>query len=175
MPKTQLTAFVPVTVLSSEPESRSVAKLSEIKAEPLVNMAPEKTAEGDIPALKSDAPKPVPTVQLDRPSKDASADGFKNRLRSPITRVIGSSTSVKSSVINVKATERLHIVSKSANGGPDKDLVLRKGAAMRVPVLPEAVYRFLSKEAPIVTYQGKDIPKETLSNTWVQFVSVAQP
>jgi len=175
MPQAPLAAFVPVTMLSSAPESRSNAKLTDIKAEPLVNMAPEKTAESDMPALKSDAPKPVATVQSVTLSKDAPTDGFKNRLRSSITRVIGSSTSVKSSVINVKATERLHIVSKSANGGPDKDLVLRKGAAMRVPVLPEAVYRFLSKEAPIVTYQGKEIPKETLSTTWVQFVSVAQP
>lgn len=175
MPRAQLTAFVPVTVLSSEPESRSNAKLTEIKAEPLVNMAPEKTAEGVMPTMKSDAPKPVPTVRLDTPSKDAPADGFKNRLRSPVTRVIGSSTSVKPSVINVKATERLHIVSKSPNGGTDNDVVLLKGAAMRVPVSPEAVYRFLSKEAPIVTYQGKEISKETLSTTWVQFVSVVQP
>jgi hypothetical protein len=78
-------------------------------------------------------------------------------------------------VINVKAIERLHIVSKSPNGGSDNDVVLLKGAAMRVPVSPEAVYRFLSKEAPIVTYQGKEISKETLSTTWVQFVSAVQP
>ncbi len=175
MPQAPLAAIVPVTVLSSVPESRSNAKLTDIKAEPLVNIAPEKTAEGDMPAVKSDAPKPVPTHESVTLSKAVPTDGFKNRLRSPVTRVIGSSTSVKPSVINVKATERLHIVSKSANGGPEKDLVLLKGAAMRVPVLPEALYRFLSKEAPIVTYQGKEIAKETLSTTWVQFVSVAQP
>lgn len=175
MPQAPLTSFVPVTVLSAAPESRSNAKLTDIKAVPLVNMAPEKTAETDMPGLKSNDPKPVATVQLDPPSKDAPTDGFKNRLRSPITRVIGSSTSVKSSVINVKATERLHIVSKTPKGGSDKDLVLLKGAAMRVPVVPEAVYRFLSKEAPIVSYQGTEIPKETLSTSWVQFVPVAQP
>ena len=175
MPNAQLTAFVPVTVLSSAPESRSNAKVTEIKAEPLVNMAPEKTTEVFMPAMKSDALKPVPTVQLDTASKDAPTDGLKNRPRSPVTRVIGSSTSVKPSVINVKAIERLHIVSKSPNGGTDNDVVLLKGAAMRVPVSPEAVYRFLSKEAPIVTYQGKEISKETLSTTWVQFVSVVQP
>lgn len=175
MPQAPLTSFVPVTVLSAAPESRSNAKLTDIKAVPLVNMAPEKTAETDMPGLKSNDPKPVATVQLDPPSKDAPTDGFKNRLRSPITRVIGSSTSVKSSVINVKATERLHIVSKTPKGGSDKDLVLLKGAAMRVPVVPEAVYRFLSKEAPIVSYQGTEIPKETLSTSWLQFVPVAQP
>lgn len=175
MPQAPLTSFVPVTVLSAAPESRSNAKLTDIKAEPLVNMAPEKTAETDMPGLKSNDPKPVATVQLDPPSKDAPTDGFKNRLRSPITRVIGSSTSVKSSVINVKATERLHIVSKTPKGGSDKDLVLLKGAAMRVPVVPEAVYRFLSKEVPIVSYQGTEIPKETLSTSWLQFVPVAQP
>jgi hypothetical protein len=175
MPKAQLTAFAPVTVLSSEPKSSSNAKLTEIKAEPLVNMAPEKTAEAVMPVMKSDAPKQVPTVQLNTPPKDAPTDGLKNRPRSPVTRVIGSSTSVKPSVINVKAIERLHIVSKSPNGGSDNDVVLLKGAAMRVPVSPEAVYRFLSKEAPIVTYQGKEISKETLSTTWVQFVSAVQP
>lgn len=175
MPQATLTASVPVTVLSSEPESQPMAKLTEIQAKPLVNIAPEKTAEDVIPAIKTDDPKSVPTVQLDTPSKDAPTDGFKNRLRSPVTRVIGSSTSVKPSVINVKATERLHIVSKSPNGGTDNDVVLLKGAAMRVPVSPEAVYRFLSKEAPIVTYQGKEISKETLSTTWVQFVSAVQP
>lgn len=94
---------------------------------------------------------------------------LRNRL--PLQNVRGGSPDHRADAFYVKAVDRLSIRGKSISGGENQNLTLLKGATMRVPLLLGGVYKFGSKEAPVITYQGTVIPEATVLQSWFRFIS----
>ena len=93
---------------------------------------------------------------------------LRNRL--PLQNVRGGAPDHRADAFYVKAVDRLSIRGKSISGGENQNLTLLKGATMRVPLLLGGVYKFGSKEAPVITYQGTVIPEATVLQSWFRFI-----
>lgn len=170
----QMTTLAAAVALSTTPESRSGATLTDINVKPPIGNTRDKTVGGDKPAGVVNAPKPAPTLPAGMPPKDEQLDAFAKLHRYSITQVNGISAGFGSHGITVRATERLDIIGKSVAGDPDQKLVLLKGAMMRVPLLPGRIYRFLSPTPPIVTYQETVAPEAAVSRAWIRFVAAVE-
>ena len=130
-----------------------------------------KTAAVDNkPAAPASPETPAGAVQTGVEPTSAEYAEYALRNRLPLQNVRGTSADHRADAFYVKAVDRLSIRGKSISGGENQNLTLLKGATMRVPLLLGGVYKFGSKEAPIITYQGTVIPEATVLQSWFRFI-----